>query len=67
MEKNFYFENIIAWQKAHAFVLQVYTLTKRYSFSGFSIPMRKASRTTESKTNAPFHSPLNPLNPSTPL
>ena len=30
MEMNFYFENIIAWQKAHEFVLQVYTLTKRY-------------------------------------
>jgi four helix bundle protein len=30
MEKSFYFENIIAWQKAHEFVLSVYTLTKQY-------------------------------------
>ena len=30
MEKSFYFENIIAWQKAHAFVLSVYTLTKKF-------------------------------------
>ena len=30
MEKSFYFENIIAWQKAHEFVLSVYTLTKQF-------------------------------------
>ena len=30
MEKSFYFENIIAWQKAHTFVLSVYTLTKKF-------------------------------------
>ena len=30
MEKTFYFENIIAWQKAHAFVLLVYQYTKAF-------------------------------------
>ena len=30
MEKTFYFENIIAWQKAHAFVLLVYQYTKEF-------------------------------------
>ena len=30
MEKSFYFDNIIAWQKAHEFVLSVYTLTKQF-------------------------------------
>ena len=30
MEQSFYFENIIAWQKAHAFVLLVYQYTKAF-------------------------------------
>ena len=30
MEKSFYFENIIAWQKAHAFTIFVYQITKQF-------------------------------------
>ena len=30
MEKSFYFENIIAWQKAHAFTISVYQITKLF-------------------------------------
>ncbi len=29
-EKTYSFENVIAWQKAHAFVLQVYQVTKHF-------------------------------------
>ena len=30
MEKSFYFENIIAWQKAHAFTISVYHITRQF-------------------------------------